>query len=202
MRYRMTVLLQAVALLALCGATSARALEIYGGVEATATNMSGACDNAASGLGFSGTCDDKDTGGKVFVGLQLLPLTAVELGYIDFGTTKTSGTLSGAPAAPDLKANATYLAFLLRATFFERLTVYGKAGADYWQASGSLGSASLGTSHNADGVSFMYGVGASFKIIGPLGVIAEAERYQNVGDQSKTGQANINAFSLGVVLRF
>jgi hypothetical protein len=48
----------------------------------------------------------------------------------------------------------------------------------------------------------MYGVGASFRIVGPLGVIAEAERYQNVGNQSTTGQANINAFSLGLVVRF
>ena len=48
----------------------------------------------------------------------------------------------------------------------------------------------------------MYGVGASFRIVGPLGVIVEAERYQNVGDQSTTGEANINAVSLGLVVRF
>jgi len=203
MRNRMTILLQLlVFVLAICSAISARALEIYGGAEATATTLSGACTNATDNPSFSGSCDDKSTGGKVFAGLQLLPLTALELGYIDFGKAKASGTLSGASTSPDLSANATYLAFLLRATFFERLTAYGKVGLDYWTASGSLGSASLGTSQSANGTSYMYGVGASFKIVGPLGVIVEAERYQNVGDQSKTGQANINAFSLGLVLRF
>jgi hypothetical protein len=70
-----------------------------------------------------------------------------------------------------------------------------------WQATGNLGT-SLGTSQSANGTSYMYGVGASFRTVGPLGVIAEAERYQNVGNQSTTGQANINAFSLGLVLRF
>ena len=192
MRNRMATLLQIVVfMLTLSSIPAARALEIYGGAEGTATNLTGACNNAAGS-----SCDDKGTGYKVFAGLQLIPLTAVEVGYIDFGKAQASGSTSA-----DLSGNATYLAFVLRATFFDRLTVYGKAGADYWQSTGSLGT-SLGTSHSANGTSYMYGVGASFRIVGPLGVIAEAERYQNVGDSSTTGQANINAFSLGLVLRF
>jgi hypothetical protein len=190
-----------VLMLALCSAPAAHALEIYGGAEGTATTLTGACNNATNNPNFSGSCDDKGTGYKAFAGLQLIPLTAIEVGYIDFGKAQASGTLGGVSTSRELSANAAYLAFVLRATFFDRLTVYGKAGADYWQASGNLGT-SLGVSQNASGTSYMYGVGASFKIVGPLGVIVEAERYQNVGDQSTTGQANINAVSLGLVLRF
>ena len=197
MRNRMATLLQvSVFMLALSSVPTARALEIYGGAEGTATTLSGGCNNASGSSSFSGSCDDKGTGWKAFAGLQLIPLTAVEVGYIDFGKAQASGSTSA-----DLSANATYLAFVLRATFFDRLTVYGKAGADYWQSTGSMGT-SLGTSQSANGTSYMYGVGASFRIVGPLGVIAEAERYQNVGNSSTTGQANINAFSLGLVLRF
>ncbi|HTS54834.1 MAG TPA: outer membrane beta-barrel protein [Burkholderiales bacterium] len=188
-------------MLVLSSVPAARALEIYGGAEGTATTFSGACNGATSNPSFSGSCDDTGTGWKAFAGLQLIPLTAVEVGYIDFGKAQASGALGGSAASPELSANASYLAFVLRATLFDRLTVYGKAGGDYWRATGNLGTA-LGTSQNATGTSYMYGVGASFKIVGPLGVIAEAERYQNVGDQSTTGQANINAFSLGLVLRF
>lgn len=180
---------------------AAHAFEIYGGAEASATRYSGACNNATGNPSFSGSCDDTGTGGKAFVGLQLIRLTALEVGYIDFGKASASGTVGGNSASPELRANATYLAFVLRGTFFDRLTVYGKAGLDYWRTSGSLGG-SLGVSQDADGSSYMYGLGASFRIVGPLGVIAEAERYQNVGDQSSTGKANINAFSLGLVLRF
>lgn len=202
MRNRMATLLQAVVfVLALSSIPTARALEIYGGAEYSASTLTGACNNATSNPSFSGSCDDKGTGYKAFAGLQLIPLTAIEVGYIDFGKAQASGTLGGISTSRDLSANATYLAFVLRGTLFDRLTVYGKAGADYWQATGNLGT-SLGTSQNANGTSYMYGVGASFRIVGPLGVIAEAERYQNVGDQSTTGQANINAFSLGLVLRF
>jgi OOP family OmpA-OmpF porin len=184
-----TLLQTFVFMLAIFSLPAAHAFEIYGGAEGTATTLSGGCNDA------TGSCDDKGTGWKAFAGLQLIPLTAVEIGYIDFGKAQASGSTSA-----ELSANATYLAFVLRATFFDRLTVYGKAGADYWQTTGSLGT-SLGTSHSANGTSYMYGVGASFRIIGPLGVIAEAERYQNVGNSS-TGEANINAFSLGLVLRF
>jgi opacity protein-like surface antigen len=202
MRNRIALTLQVtLVILVLFGAMQAHALEIYGGAEGSATTLSGACNSATNNPSFSGSCDDKGTGWKAFAGLQLIPLTAVEVGYIDFGKAQASGTLGGISTSRELSADAAYLAFVLRATFFDRLTVYGKAGADYWQATGSLGT-SLGTSQNASGTSYMYGVGASFKIVGPLGVIAEAERYQNVGDQSKTGQANINAFSLGLVLRF
>jgi OOP family OmpA-OmpF porin len=198
MRNHVATLLQAVVfMLAVSSVPAARALELYGGAEGTATTFYGACNNATNNPSFSGSCDDTGTGYKVFAGLQLLPFTAVELGYTDFGKAQASGSTSA-----ELSANATYLAFVLRATFFDRLTVYGKAGADYWQSTGSMGTSSFGTSQNANGTSYMYGVGASFRIIGPLGVIAEAERYQNVGDQSTTGQANINAFSLGLVLRF
>jgi OOP family OmpA-OmpF porin len=188
-------------MLALGGVSAAHALEIYGGAEGTATTLTGACNNATNNPSFSGSCDDKGTGYKAFAGLQLIPLTAIEVGYIDFGKATASGTLGGISTSRELSANATYLAFVLRATFFDRLTVYGKAGADYWQTTGNLGT-SPGTSQSANGTSYMYGVGASFRIVGPLGVIVEAERYQNVGDQSTTGQANINALSLGVVLRF
>ena len=202
MRNRVATLLQAVVFMfALSSVPAARALELYGGAEGTATTFYGACNNATNNPSFSGTCDDTGTGYKVFAGFQLIPLTALEVGYTDFGNAQASGTLGGVSTSRELSANATYLAFVLRGTFFDRLTVYGKAGLDYWQTTGNLGS-SLATSQSANGTSYMYGVGASFRIIGPLGVIAEVERYQNVGDQSTTGQANINAFSLGLVVRF
>jgi len=189
-------------LLWLAGVPAAHALEIYGGAEGSVTSFTGVCSSTTGNPTFSGSCDDQGTGYKAFAGLQLLPFTAIEVGYIDFGKAQVSGTLGGISASRELSGNATYLAFVLRATFFDRLTVYGKAGADYWQTSGNLGTSLPTSSQNADGTSYMYGVGASFRIVGPLGVILEAERYQDVGNQSTTGQANINAVSLGLVLRF
>jgi len=160
------------------------------------------CDGATGNPSFSGSCDDTSSGYKAFAGLQLIPLTAVEVGYIDFGKAQVTGTLRGASASLETKANATYGALLLRGTFFDRLTLWGKVGADYWRTDGSLGQATLGTSQSANGWSYMYGVGLSVRIVGPVGVIGEFERYPNVGKASTAGEANINAFSLGLVVRF
>jgi len=186
----------------LCLAPTTHALEIYGGVSAVHSTLSGMCDSATNNPSFSGSCDDTSTGFKAFAGLQLIPLTAVELGYTDFGNAKATGTLHGVSVSPETSANATYGAFLLRGTFFDRLTLWGKAGVDYWRANGSLGQTTIGMSQNANGWSYMYGVGLSFRIVGPVGVIGEFERYPNVGKQDTTGEANINALSIGLVVRF
>jgi len=127
-----------VSLAALYLVPAAHALEIYGGASAVHSTMPGMCDGATSNTNFSGSCDDTGTGYKAFAGLQLIPLTAVELGYIDFGQAQATGTFHGVSASPETKANATYGAFLLRGTFFDRLTLWGKVGADYWRADGSL----------------------------------------------------------------
>ena len=185
-----------------CLVPSAHALEIYGGLSGLHTTLSGMCDGATGNPNFSGSCDGTSTGFKAFAGLQLIPLTAVEVGYTDFGTAQATGTLRGIPVSPETSANATYGAFLLRGTFFDRLTAWGKVGVDYWRANGSLGQTTICTSENANGWSYMYGVGLSVRIVGPVGIMAEYERYPNVGDQGTTGKANIDALSIGLVVRF
>jgi hypothetical protein len=39
-------------------------------------------------------------------------------------------------------------------------------------------------------------------VVGPLGIIGEVERYQGVGNSETTGKANVNVYSLGLVVRF
>src|SRR5262245_43044225 len=160
-------------ILVLCSTPAALALEIYAGAEGTATTLGGGCDSATVTRSFSGSCDDKSSGYKAFAGLQLIPLTALEVCYIDFGKATVSGSLGGVPTSREFSGSAEYLAFVLRATFFDRLTVFGKAGADYWHANGDLGQSLAASSQSATGTGFMYGVGASFRLIGPLGVILE-----------------------------
>src|SRR5580765_4038715 len=90
MRNRTATLLQIVVfMLALSSVPAAHALEIYAGAEGTATTLTGGCNNAAGS-----SCDDNGTGWKAFAGLQLIRLTAIEVGYIDFGKAQTSGSTS------------------------------------------------------------------------------------------------------------
>ena len=115
MRHHLATLRQTVLLIfTLCIAPTVLALEIYGGAEGTATDLSGSCSTEPSG--FSGSCDNNSTGYKVFAGFQLIPLTALEVGYIDFGKAQASGMLAGTAVSREMSGNATYLAFVLRGT--------------------------------------------------------------------------------------
>jgi len=184
----------------LSSASGAHALEFYGGAGGVMTTLSGGCD--AAGSAGSSNCDQGSSGYKAFVGLQLIPLTAIEVGYVDFGKAEGSGVVSGTPRNLSLEANSIYVAGVLRATLLDRLTVFGKLGVQRWDAKGNLGTTSIGTQQSDNGYNAMGGVGLSVRIVGPLGIIGEVERYQGVGNSDTTGKANINVYTLGLVVRF
>lgn len=181
-------------------AAAAHALEIYGGAGGVKTSLTGGCD--AAGAAAASNCDQGSSGYKAFVGFQLIPLSAIEVGYVDFGKAEGSGIVSGTVRNLSLEASSVYVAGVLRGTFFDRVTVQGKLGLQRWEAKGNLGSSSLGTQQSDNGYNVMGGVGLSVRIVGPLGIIGEVERYQGVGSSDKTGKADINVYSLGVVVRF
>ena len=172
----------------LLAVSAAQALELYGGAGGVMTTLSGGCDAAHS------SCDQGSSGYKAFVGFQLIPLTAVEVGYVDFGKAEGTGR--------SLEANAVYVAGVLRATILDRVTLFGKLGVQRWDAKGNLGTTSPGTKQSDDGYNGMAGVGVSVRVVGPLGIIGEVERYQGVGNSETTGKANVNVYSLGLVVRF
>jgi OOP family OmpA-OmpF porin len=181
-------------------ASGAHALEIYGGAGGIVSTLSGSCD--AAGTAGSSNCDQGSSGYKAFVGFQLIPLTAIEVGYVDFGKAEGTGTVGGMPRSLSFEANSIYVAGVLRATVLDRLTLFGKLGVQRWDAKGSLGSTSIGTQQSDNGYNAMGGVGLSVRIVGPLGIIGEVERYQGVGNTDTTGRANINVYSIGLVVRF
>lgn len=181
-------------------ASGAQALELYGGAGGVKTTLSGGCDAASNAA--SSHCDQGGSGYKAFVGFQLIPLTAVEVGYVDFGKAEGSGTVGGTGQGLSLKANSVYVAGVLRATVLDRVTLFGKLGVHRWDAQGNLGTTSTGTQHSDNGYNAMGGVGLSVRIVGPLGIIGEVERYEGVGNSDTTGKANINVYSIGLVVRF
>jgi hypothetical protein len=181
-------------------AYAAHALEFYGGAGGIMSTLSGGCD--AAGAAAPSNCDQGSSGYKAFVGFQLIPLTALEVGYVDFGKAEGTGTIGGTPRSLSFEANSIYVAGVLRATVLDRVTLFGKLGVQRWDAKGNLGTTSIGTQQSDNGYNAMGGVGLSVRIVGPLGIIGEVERYQGVGNTDTTGSANINVYSIGLVVRF
>jgi len=95
---KLPLILTALALTGLSGSAFAQANEgWYAGVSVGSADQKDAC-TGLGGIGFVGSCDDTDTGWKIFAGLQFNKNWGVEFGFVDLGESTANGTVFGAPA--------------------------------------------------------------------------------------------------------
>jgi OOP family OmpA-OmpF porin len=150
---------------------------------------------------------DADKSGTMFGisgGYRLNRNFAVEgalarLGSFDYNATTASDTVSG-----KLEANALSLAGVGIWPVTNAFSVYGKAGLALTDAKLTASSASGLTpvgdaSHTGTG--FLFGAGATYDFQGGYFAKAGWDHYARVGDGS-TGQGDINAYLVGVGMRF
>ena len=148
-------------------------------------------------------CDDKDTGWRAFGGYQFSRYVAAELGFADLGAATGNGPLAGVGQGSfQLEVKEV---FDLTAVFLFPVSsnLSGLARAGMYRARTTLDVQVTGfpDTHDAETNSgFSYGAGAELRL-GPLGVRAEWQRYENVGGAS-TGEDDLDVFSIGVIVRF
>ena len=121
-------------------------------------------DISEDGIDFN----DSDTGYKAFAGynLGIIPFLdlAIELSYVDFGTTEDLGI--------DVDADTVALAALVGFDVGP-LGLFAKAGMNSWDGEVS----GFGVSVSDDGTDPMYGIGAKIQI-GSFAVRGEFERFE------------------------
>jgi OOP family OmpA-OmpF porin len=163
---------------------------LYLGAAVGRTEFRNACE------GVAGSCDEKDFGGRGFVGWQFNRYIGVEFGYADLGKTETT-TVPGAgisldARAIDLVAVGTY-------PINEMFGVYGKLGAARTRLSLNGPAASAhDTSSN-----LTYGLGARVNFTRNIAARAEWPRYHDVGDIATTGsKQKIDFLSIGLLYGF
>lgn len=160
------------------------------------------CTDANPSNGFVGSCKDTDTGFKVFGGALLSKYFGGEVAYIDFGKAKFDGRLFGTPISGRVKVDGLALDLLGRLPVGEHLSAFAKVGALGWHVDSSASLSGVGSaSESATGSSLTYGVGAQFDFTRSLGVRAEWEHFDKVGN-SDTGKSAIDFASVGLVYRF
>jgi len=122
---------------------------------------------------ISTTCDDTDTGFKIFGGYRFNQSFAVEGGYADFGesTFSISGFGSGT-----LDANTLFVHAVGIIPINPQWFVYGKAGLHMWDASesGEILGAPFSVSDDGTDPTFGFGVQGNF---GQFGLRLEWETY-------------------------
>jgi OOP family OmpA-OmpF porin len=156
----------------------------YAGISAGPTSAD-VCDDL-SGLGLA-SCDDSDTGFKVFGGKALSPNFALELGFVDLGKVTATGPLGSAKVTVD----GLQFAGLVVGPINPSFSVFGKIGLFLWDVSATGPGGSL----SDDGSDFMFGVGAAWNLTPQFALRAEWEQFDIDGD-------DVTMISAGVQFRF
>ncbi|HWH47918.1 MAG TPA: outer membrane beta-barrel protein [Burkholderiales bacterium] len=170
----------AVMLFSLTGTVAAQG---YIGAGAGITTVD-VCDDL-SGPGIS--CDDKDTGLKIFGGFKFNPNFGVEASWVDLGEVSASGPGGSASVEVDGFGVAAVGMIPINPQF----GVFGKLGAYMWDATG--GGAASGASD--DGTDIMFGAGVNWNFSSHFGLRAEWERFDIDGD-------DIDFLSIGAQYNF
>ncbi|HEV3010285.1 MAG TPA: outer membrane beta-barrel protein [Burkholderiales bacterium] len=155
--------------------------------------------------GASISCDEKDTGWKVFAGYQFNRYIAAELGYADLGESSASGVVGPITARANFEVTAWELVAVGSYPVMERLSLFGKLGLYRAETeltgSGTVGTLVIPVSEKESNADVTFGFGVRFNITRNLGVRAEWQRYLDVGGDD-VGESDVDFISLGVVFRF
>jgi hypothetical protein len=133
-----------------------------------------------------GSCDDKDSGWKIFVGNQLNRFIGYEFGYTDLGQLTDTGTTA--------EADGVVVSLVGMIPVGEMFSIAARVGAFHWNADVSSATPSL--SRSRDGTNMTLGVGAKIPLGKRVDVRVEWERYDVDDDDYSLLSAGI-AFNFG-----
>ena len=133
------------------------------------------------------TCDDEDTGFKLFGGYKFNRNLAVEGGFVDFGEISASFPTGSATVSSD----ALFAAAVGILPVSSKFSVFGKLGFFMWD----LTATGTGGTVSDDGTDLLIGVGLGFDITERLTIRAEWEDYDGGGD-------GVNFLSAGLQYNF
>jgi OmpA-OmpF porin, OOP family len=148
------------------------------------------CDGVPSGI----SCDDADTGWKIFGGYQFNRNFAAEVAYTDLGETKFSDptdSVTFRPTALEVVGVGMY-------PFPEGFTLYGKLG--FYRAETKLDS-TFGFSEKDSNTDVTFGLGGRYDFNRNFAVRVEWQRYMDVGGDD-IGTSDIDMLSVGVLWKF
>jgi OOP family OmpA-OmpF porin len=160
--------------------------------------------NGASVTSFA--ADERELGGKLFVGKQLNRYLAVEAGYFDLGkfnfaaTTSGNGVLRG-----ETGFRGVNLDLLGQLPLTERLSLLGRAGVQYAQASTHFSGNRLNAVTNPNPArekrgNAKVGLGLEYKLSEALALRGEVERYRLKDAVGNRG--DVDLASVGLVYKF
>ena len=185
----------------LIGNISVLAVTAFASVCLAQGYVGGSFGNSDANINCAGTvtCDNKDTGFKVFGGYMFTPNFGVEGAYASFGTATASVLV---PPLVNVEIKGTgFGAFAVGVVPIDQFSVFGKLGVASIKAEGSgsvagFGGATLPSETHTD---VAWGVGAGYNFTKNFGIRAEWERFRGKLVDEKF---DIDFLSIGVKFTF
>lgn len=156
-------------------------------------------DDELGGPGIASSTDDEDTGYKLGLGLQLNRYFALEGAWVDLGEY----SYKASDGVNSLKADVEVSGFggnlVGRLPFDYGLSVYAKAGWHQleYDASVKFNGISLDDDDETDTVG-SWAVGGAWQFAPQFSVVAEFERYMDVGEDLGGDEVDIDFWSIGL----
>jgi len=157
-------------------------------------------------------CEDHDTAWRLFAGYQFNRNWAAELGGGEFGEAEGSGPIpSGGIGAFKQRSYGVDLSGIGSIYITQRLSAFGRLGIYMGRTTRDIEFSDFPASNAHDAKTnsgFTFGAGLGYNL-GPLGVRAEWQRYDNIGTNQNSGiqgggsgTDEIDIFSLSLLFRF
>lgn len=158
-------------------------LGFYAGLGAGSVKYDGACSGTTS-------CDDSDTGFKVFGGYNFNNMFGMELGWHDLGGV----SVSTAAGTGNADVRGVELSGVARFPVTNAFSVFAKAGAFRWDvnARGVSGSSNTGTD-------WTWGVGLNYNFTRTMAGRLEWQQFRDIGNG---GGTDVDALTASVVFKF
>jgi len=136
--------------------------------------------------GFS--CENRDSGYKLFIGGRVHEMVSLELGYVDFGKVSRDGG--------SINAHGATLSLVGSLPLADRLSLIGRVGTTYASANRS---AAVGSTGSENGFGLHYGAGVGFSLTRTVQLVAEWERHHV---DFANGRQDVDIYGAGVRYRF
>lgn len=166
------------------GPAAAQGTGFYAGGSIGQTSVD-VCDDL-NGLGLT-SCDDKDTGFKLFGGYNFNQNFGVEIGFVDLGEI----TATGPGGTARLESDGFQAVAVGIIPINPQFGVFGKLGLFMWDVTASGPGGSL----SDDGTDIMFGAGVAWRFTPQLSLRGEWERFDFDGD-------DVDMLSVGLQFNF
>lgn len=150
--------------------------------------------------------DENDTGYKFQIGYQFNDNFALEGGYTDLGQLEYKAQYTGVSGKEEYSAKGWNIDALLTLPVHAGFSLFAKIGAIDAKVKDkvSLHSKVQNYSANEDDTKIKpkFGVGVAYNFYDALSARVEAEHYAKLGDDDKTGESNVQLYSVGLSYKF